>query len=43
MDDNVHMQHTLQLLNGLLDLGKTAEFKVYPGERHGVRGVKSNE
>ncbi len=41
MDDNVHMQHTLQLLDGLLDLGKTAELMVYPGERHGVRGVKS--
>jgi dipeptidyl-peptidase-4 len=43
MDDNVHMQHTLQLLNGLLNLGKTAELMVYPGERHGVRGIKSNE
>lgn len=41
MDDNVHMQHTLQLLNGLLDMGKTAELMVYPGERHGVRGIKS--
>ena len=41
MDDNVHMQHTLQLLNGLLDLGKTVELMVYPGERHGVRGIKA--
>ena len=41
MDDNVHLQHTLQLLNGLLDLGKTAELMVYPGERHGIRGVKT--
>jgi dipeptidyl-peptidase 4 len=41
MDDNVHMQNTLQLLNGLLDLGKTAELMVYPGERHGVRGIKA--
>ena len=43
MDDNVHMQNTLQLLNGILDLGKTAELMVYPGERHGVRGIKAVE
>ncbi|HUU06431.1 MAG TPA: DPP IV N-terminal domain-containing protein [Patescibacteria group bacterium] len=42
MDDNVHMQNTMQLLNGLLDLGKTAELMVYPGERHGVRGIKAS-
>jgi dipeptidyl-peptidase 4 len=41
MDDNVHWQNTLQLLNGLLDLGKNAELMVYPGERHGIRGIKS--
>jgi dipeptidyl aminopeptidase/acylaminoacyl peptidase len=40
MDDNVHMQNTLQFLNAILDLGKTAELMVYPGERHGVRGRK---
>ncbi|TFG73901.1 MAG: S9 family peptidase, partial [Chrysiogenales bacterium] len=43
MDDNVHMQNVMQLLNGLLDLGKTAELMVYPGERHGVRGIKASE
>jgi dipeptidyl-peptidase-4 len=43
MDDNVHMQNTLQLLNGILDLGKTAELMIYPGERHGVRGKKAAE
>jgi dipeptidyl-peptidase-4 len=43
MDDNVHMQNTLQLLNSLLDLGKTAELMIYPGERHGVRGRKAVE
>ena len=43
MDDNVHMQNTLQLLNGLLDLGKTTELMVYPGERHGIRGIKAVE
>ena len=43
MDDNVHMQNALQLLNGMLDLGKTAELMIYPGERHGVRGKKAIE
>jgi dipeptidyl-peptidase-4 len=43
MDDNVHMQNSLQLLNAILDSGKTAEFMVYPGERHGVRGIKAVE
>ena len=43
MDDNVHMQNTLQFLNAILDLGKTAELMVYPGERHGVRGRKYAE
>jgi dipeptidyl-peptidase-4 len=41
MDDNVHWQHTLRLLNGLLDLGKSVELMAYPGERHGVRGIKA--
>ncbi len=43
MDDNVHMQNTLQLLDRLLDQGKTAELMVYPGERHGIRGKKAAE
>jgi dipeptidyl-peptidase-4 len=43
MDDNVHMQNTLQFLNAILDLGKTAELMIYPGERHGVRGRKYGE
>lgn len=43
MDDNVHMQNSLQLLNSLQDLGKTVELMVYPGERHGVRGRKAVE
>jgi dipeptidyl aminopeptidase/acylaminoacyl peptidase len=37
------MQNALQLLNGLLDLGKTVELMIYPGERHGVRGRKAIE
>jgi dipeptidyl-peptidase-4 len=43
MDDNVHMQNSLLLLNGLLDLGKTVEIMIYPGERHGIRGRKAVE
>jgi dipeptidyl-peptidase-4 len=37
MDDNVHMQNSIQLVNKLEDLGKHFEFMVYPGERHGWR------
>ena len=43
MDDNVHMQNALQLLDGILELGKTAELMIYPGERHGIRGKKAVE
>lgn len=43
MDDNVHMQNSLQLLDRLLDQGKTVELMIYPGERHGVRGRKAAE
>jgi dipeptidyl-peptidase-4 len=40
MDDNVHMQNSFQLLNALLDLGKSVELMIFPGERHGIRGRK---
>lgn len=40
MDDNVHMQNTIQLVDVLLDLDKDFDFMLYPGERHGWRGVK---
>lgn len=43
MDDNVHMQNSLQLLDRLLDQGQTVELMIYPGERHGVRGRKAAE
>lgn len=35
MDDNVHMQNSIQLVDKLQDLHKHFEFMVYPGERHG--------
>jgi dipeptidyl-peptidase-4 len=40
MDDNVHWQNTLQLIDRLLNMGKAAELDIFPGERHGVRGQK---
>jgi len=43
MDDNVHMQNSLQLLDVLLDQGKTLELMIYPGQRHGIRGKKALE
>ena len=43
MDDNVHMQNTIQFINKLQDLDKDFEFMIYPGERHGYRGLKSTQ
>lgn len=40
MDDNVHLQNTIQLVNLFQDLGKHFELMVYPGERHGWGGAK---
>lgn len=40
MDDNVHMQNSLWLISVLQDLNKPFEFMLYPGERHGWRGIK---
>ncbi len=40
MDDNVHMQNTMQFIGRLQDLGKDFEMMVYPGERHGWGGPK---
>lgn len=40
MDDNVHMQNTLQFVDRMLDAGKKFELMIYPGERHGFRGKK---
>lgn len=40
IDDNVHLQNSLQLISKLEDDKKYFEFMVYPGERHGWRGDK---
>jgi dipeptidyl-peptidase-4 len=41
MDDNVHMQNTIQLVDSLEDLGKHFELMLYPGGRHGWGGKKA--
>ncbi len=40
MDDNVHMQNSIQLVSALEDLGKHFDFMVYPNGRHGWGGPK---
>ncbi len=40
LDDNVHMQNTIWLVNTLQDLNKPFEMMIYPGERHGWGGPK---
>lgn len=41
MDDNVHMQNSLQLAGKLQDLNKDFEFMIYPNGRHGWGGPKA--
>ena len=41
MDDNVHMQNSIQLINKLEDMDRHFEFMIYPGERHGWSGLKA--
>ncbi|MBL7112950.1 MAG: S9 family peptidase [Bacteroidales bacterium] len=40
MDDNVHLQNSIQLVSKLQDLGKDFEMMFYPGVRHGWGGPK---
>ncbi len=40
MDDNVHMQNTLQLIDKLQNLEKDFELMIYPNQRHGIRYPK---
>ncbi len=42
IDDNVHMQNTMQLVSKFQDLGKSFEMMIYPGNRHGIGGLKRN-
>lgn len=41
MDDNVHMQNSIQLVKRLQESKKHFEFMVYPGGRHGWGGAQS--
>jgi dipeptidyl-peptidase-4 len=41
IDDNVHMQNSIYLISRLEDEGKTFEFMLYPGGRHGWGGAKA--
>lgn len=40
MDDNVHMQNSIQLIDELEKKGKHFEFMLYPGQRHGFRDAE---
>ena len=40
MDDNVHMQNSIQLISKLQDEGKRFRFMLYPNVRHGWGGQK---
>ncbi len=37
IDDNVHMQNTIQFIDKLERMNKDFEIMIYPGERHGIR------
>src|SRR3546814_2847988 len=41
MDDNVHMQNTIQLVDALTDRDRHFELMIYPGSRHGFSREKS--
>ncbi len=40
IDDNVHMQNSIQVVDELTDLDKEFEFMVYPDQRHAYKGAK---
>jgi dipeptidyl-peptidase-4 len=40
MDDNVHMQNSIQLISKMQDANKSFEFMIYPNGRHGWGGAK---
>ena len=40
IDDNVHLQNSIQLISKLQDQKKDFEFMMYPGGRHGWGGNK---
>jgi dipeptidyl-peptidase-4 len=38
IDDNVHMQNSIELVEELQRLNKRFEMMIYPNQRHGIRG-----
>ncbi|EME28790.1 dipeptidyl-peptidase [Galdieria sulphuraria] len=40
-DENVHPQHTFQLIDSLIQQGKPYTFYLFPRERHGLRDLSS--
>ncbi len=43
IDDNVHMQNSIQLLSKIQDLKKDVEFMIYSGGRHGWRNLPARQ
>lgn len=43
MDDNVHLQNSLQLVKALQEQKKRFEFMPYPGGRHGWRNLRQQD
>jgi dipeptidyl-peptidase-4 len=43
MDDNVHVQNSLQLAKKLQEQQKDFEFMLYPGGRHGWRNFTGQD
>lgn len=43
MDDNVHVQNTMQLVDALQKANKPFEMMIYPPARHGIRGSHYQE
>jgi len=37
-DDNVHMQNTMQMINGFINAGKQFDLQLYPRKTHGIAG-----
>ena len=37
VDDNVHPCNTIELVQALLEAGKTFDLMIYPEQRHGIR------
>ena len=43
MDNNVHMQNTIQMSEALIKAGKDFQLMLYPRSRHGIRGGHRQE